>query len=127
MAFEFNNEKALDVLIWWIEGSDGSMAYEEEQKVKEVLSDMSYSKDIYYQDTLMYIGSLPTEKLSDLVDDAIAYGKKNFSGHDKQKAVALLYAIAQSDGDLTEREQEKMDRIKNEFDVKELGYFSEEE
>lgn len=126
MAFEFNNEKALDVLIWWVEGSDGSMTYEEEQKVKEVLSDMNYSK-VYYQDTLMYIGSLPTDKLSDLVDNAIAYGKKNFSERDKQKVVALLYAIAKSDGDFTEGEEEKLDRIRSEFNVNERGYFSEEE
>lgn len=126
MSFDFNNEKALDVLIWWVEGSDGSIEYEEDKKVKEVLSDMNYSKDIYYQDTLMYIGSLPTEKLSDLVDQAIVYGKEHFSAHDKKKVVALLYAIAQSSGKVKEGEQEKVDRVKHEFDVEELGYFGEE-
>lgn len=123
MSFEFNKEKALDVLIWWIEGSDGSMEYEEDKKVKEVLGDMNYSKDIYFQDTLMYIGSLPTEKLSDLVNQAIAYGKDHFSEHDKKKVVALLYAIAQSSGEIKEGEQDKIDRIKREFDVEEMGYF----
>jgi uncharacterized tellurite resistance protein B-like protein len=126
MSFEFNNEKALDVLIWWVEGSDGSIEYEEEQKVKEVLSDMNYSKDIYYQDTLMYIGSLPTEKLDDLVEDAISYAKQNYSKHDKQKTVSLLHAIAKSNDNVKEGEREKIDRLKNEFGVKELGYFEEE-
>ena len=126
MSFKFNNEKALDVLIWWVEGSDGSIEYEEDQKVREVLSDMDYSKDIYYQDTLMYIGSLPTDKLSGLVDQAIAYGKKHYSEHDKKKVVALLYAIAQSSGKVKEGEQEKIDRLKREFEVEELGYFGEE-
>jgi uncharacterized tellurite resistance protein B-like protein len=126
MGFEFNNEKALDVLIWWVEGSDGSIEYEEEQKVKEVLSDMNYSKDIYYQDTLMYIGSLPTEKLDDLVEDAISYANQNYSKHDKQKTVSLLHAIAKSNDNIKEGEREKIDRIKNEFGVKELGYFEEE-
>jgi len=126
MGFEFNNEKALDVLIWWVEGSDGSIEYEEEQKVKEVLSDMNYSKDIYYQDTLMYIGSLPTEKLDDLVEDAISYANQNYSKHDKQKTVSLLHAIAKSNDNVKEGEREKIDRLKNEFGVKELGYFEEE-
>lgn len=126
MAFEFNNEKALDVLIWWVEGSDGSINYEEEQKVREVLSDMDYSKEIYYQDTLMYIGSLSTEKLSDLVNNAISYAKKHYSKHDKQKTVALLHAIAQSDGKVLEGEQEKLDRIKNEFGVKEPDYLGDD-
>lgn len=127
MGFEFNNEKALDVLIWWVEGADGSLTYQEDQKVKEVLGDMNYSKEIYFQDTLMYIGSLPTDKIDDLIDDAIEYGKEHYSEHDKQKAVALLHAIAKSDGAITENEQEKLDHIKNEFDVKELGYFREED
>jgi len=126
MSFEFNNEKALDVLIWWVEGSDGSIEYEEEQKVQEVLGDMNYSKDIYYQDTLMYIGSLPTEKLDDLVEDAISYASQNYSKHDKQKTVSLLHAIAKSNDNIKEGEREKIDRIKNEFGVKELGYFEEE-
>ena len=126
MGFEFNKEKALDVMIWWIEGSDGSMDYAEEQKVKEVLDDMNYSKDIYYQDTLMYIGSLPTEKLEDFVNDAIRYADENYSKHDKQKTVALLHAIAASDGNITEGEREKLNRIKNKFGVKELDYFEEE-
>ena len=42
-SFELNKEKALDVLIWWVEGSDGSIDFQEEQKVKEVLNDINYS------------------------------------------------------------------------------------
>ena len=87
---------------------------------------MNYSKDIYYQDTLMYIGSLPTEKLDDLVEDAISYAKQNYSKHDKQKTVSLLHAIAKSNDNVKEGEREKIDRLKNEFGVKELGYFEEE-
>jgi hypothetical protein len=87
---------------------------------------MNYSKESYFQDTLMYIGSLSTDKLDDLVDDAIQYGKDNYSKHDKQKTMSLLHAIAMSDDKVTEGEQEKLDRIKNEFGVKELGYFEEE-
>jgi|GEM_PF-456857 hypothetical protein len=126
MAFEFNNEKALDVMIWWVEGSDGSIDFREEEKVEEVLSDMNYSMTTYYEETLMHIGGLSTDNLKELVDDSIRYGSRNYSKHEKEKTVALLYAIAESNGSISEGQQEKIDRIKREFGVGDLEAWEEE-
>jgi len=58
MSFELNNEKATDVLIWWVEGADGSIDYREEKAVGDVLEDVSYSLETFYQETMIYLGGL---------------------------------------------------------------------
>lgn len=120
MPFKLNNEKATDVLIWWIEGSDGSIDYREEEAVKKVLKDVSYSLETFYQETLMHIGGLGTEQLKELVEKAINWGSEHFDDHRKQRTIALLYVIAESDGKITKGQQEKIDRIKNAFGVGDL-------
>lgn len=117
MPFELNDEKATDVLIWWIEGTDGSIDYTEEQAVERVLEDMNYSLETYYQKTLMHIGALSTEHMKELVDKAIEWGKEHFDEHRKKLTLALLENIASCDGDITPEEQEKLDRIEKGFGI----------
>lgn len=117
MSFELNDEKALDVIIWWVGGSDGSIDYQEKETVHKVLDDMNYSLETYHQDTIMYLGGLSTEHIDDLVEESIRHADANYSEHEKQKVVALLYAVAESDGNISEGEQEKIDRIKQTFGV----------
>lgn len=126
MSFELNDEKALDVLIWWVEGSDGSIDFYEEEAVEKILQDMNYSPETYYEDTMMYISGLSTEKIDELVDKSIQHGSTNYSKHQKEKAVALLYAVAESNGDITDGQQEKIDRVKQAFDVGDLESWEEE-
>jgi hypothetical protein len=126
MAFELNKEKALDVMIWWVEGSDGSIDFHEEEAVERVLKDMNYSPETYYEETMMHIGGLSTDNLKKLVDEAISYGSEYYSEHDKQRAVALLHAVGESNGSISEGQQEKIDRIKREFGVGDLEAWEEE-
>lgn len=126
MAFELNEEKALDVLIWWVEGSDGSIDFHEEEAVENNLADMNYSPETYYEETMMHIGGLGTDKIKELVDESIQYGSTHFSEHRKQQAIALLYAVAESNGDISEGQQEKIDRIKKAFGTAEPKAFEEE-
>lgn len=119
MSFELNNEKATDVLIWWVEGADGSIDYREEETVKEVLEDVNYSLETFYQETLMHLGGLSNENLSELVDNAIQWGSEHFDKHRKQRTLALLYVIAECNGTITDEQQEKIDKIKEAFGVEE--------
>lgn len=120
MPFELNNEKATDVLIWWMEGSDGSIDYREEEAVKRVLSDVSYSLETFYEETMLYLSGMSTEKLKDLVGRSIEWGKNNFDDHRKQRTIALLYAIAEANDKITPDQQEKIDRVKKAFGVEDL-------
>lgn len=120
MGFQLNDEKAIDVLIWWVEGSDGSIDYTEEQVVKDILKDMDYSLETFYQDTLQHIGALGTEDLGKLVDEAITWGSSHFDHHKKQVTFALLYVIAESNGAITAGQQQKLDRIQKEFGIEDL-------
>lgn len=126
MSFELNDEKALDVLIWWVEGSDGSIDFYEEEAVENILKDMNYSPETYYEDTVMHISGLSTEKIEELVDNSIQHGSTHYSKHEKEKVVALLYAVAESNRDITEGQQEKIDRVKQAFNVGNLKSWEEE-
>ncbi|MGD8427062.1 MAG: hypothetical protein PVH63_05490 [Balneolaceae bacterium] len=117
MSFELSDEKAIDVLIWWVEGADGSIDYSEEQAVKNALKDINYSLETYYQETLQHIGALGTDQLDQLVDEAVEWGSKHFDHHKKQVTVALLNAIAECNGEVSSAQQEKLDRITNVFGV----------
>lgn len=120
MPFELNDEKATDILIWWVEGSDGSIDYREEKTVKKVLEDVNYSLETFYQETLMYIGGLSTERLKELVEESIEWGKNHFDDHRKQITVALLEAVAECNENVTESQKEKIERISRAFGVGDL-------
>lgn len=120
MAFELTDEKATDVLIWWVEGADGSIDYREEKTVEKVLEDINYSLETFYEETMMYLGGLSTENLEKLVDRAIEWGSKNFDEYRKKRTVALLYAIAECNERVTDSESEKIDKIKEAFGIEDL-------
>ena len=117
MAFELNDEKATDVLIWWVEGADGSIDYREEQAVKRVLKDINYSLETFYEETLMHIGALSNEHMRELIDDAIGWGSEHFDEHRKKLTIALLEVIASSNGEITKSQREKLDRIEEAFGI----------
>lgn len=123
MPFELNDEKATDVLIWWVEGADGSIDYREEEAVKNVLEDVNYSLETFYQETMLHLSGLSTENLKELVQKAINWGKENFDDHRKQRTVALLYVIAECNGKITDEQQEKIDSIKDAFGIDEVEDF----
>lgn len=123
MPFELSDEKATDVLIWWVEGADGSIDYREEEAVEKVLKDVNYSLETFYQETMMHLSGLSTENLKELVQKAIEWGKENFDDHRKQRTIALLYVIAECNGNITDEQQEKIDTVKGAFGIEELEDF----
>lgn len=117
MSFELNNEKAMDVMIWWIEGADGSIDYREDEEVKRVLNEMDYSMETFYQETLMHISGLGNENMQKLIDDAVAWGRDNYDKNRKKMALTLLGNIAACNGEVTSEQQEKLNLIKKEFRI----------
>lgn len=117
MPFELNNEKATDVLIWWVEGSDGSIDYDEEEEVKRILEEMSYSPETFYEETLLHISGLSTEHVKELVERSIAWAKEHFDETHKKLTVSLLENVALSNGKITDEQKEKIDRVAAEFGI----------
>ncbi len=113
---ELNDEKAVDVLIFWVESSDGSISYAELEGVQRVLDDMNYSMENYHS-TFSYINGLSTDNVKALVEEAIQYAKDNFSDDGKRLTVMLAEAIANCDGKIAKKEVEKIDRLKAELGV----------
>lgn len=114
MNFELTNEKATNVLIWWIESADGSIDYREEETVKKILDGMDYSMEAYYQDAKLHISGLSIDKIEQLVEQSIQWGNEHFSEKQKKDTLALLKIIAESN-ERNEEEQEKLDRIEQGF------------
>lgn len=120
MSFDLDNEKATDVLIWWVEGSNGSIDYSEKQAVKEILEDISYSLETFYQETLQHIGALGNDELDELVEEAIEWGAEHFDHHRKQVTLALLQVIAESDGKVTSGQQDKIEEVQKRFGIEDF-------
>lgn len=116
MAFELDDEKALDILIWWIESTDGSIDYSEKQAVKKVLEEMNYSLETFYQKTVMHLGAMGTDELNDLIQRALNWAGENYTEVQKKRALALLKVIAK-EGDDNEEQQVKLNKIEKAFSV----------
>lgn len=115
MTFKLNHEKATDVLLWWVEGADGSIDYREEEAVANILEEMDYSLETFYQETFSYIGALSTEHIKDLVDDAVEWADEHFSDQRKKLTIILLERVASCTGEITKEQREKIDRVKKQF------------
>lgn len=115
-SFSLTDETAIDVLIFWIESSDGAISYSEQNAVKDVLSNMEYTMRTYH-DTISHLGALSTEGLHEVEKDAIDYVKKHFSDEGKKLTHQLLYSVASSDGTPNSDEKKKLDHFKSEVGI----------
>lgn len=109
--FSLTDETAIDVLIFWIESSDGSISYEEESAVKRIMDNMHYEMETYHK-TLSHLNALSTEGIKEAESDAIEYISRNFSDRRRQLTYSLLETIATSDSKLSKSEEEKLEMLK---------------
>lgn len=114
MSLDLNNEKATGIIIWWIEGSDGAIAPEEEEAIEEKFDEMNYSVEEYRSETKMFISGLSTDRMEEVVDETIQWAAENFSEQRKQQTLELLKTISECDGKKG-NEQVKIYRIQEAF------------
>lgn len=110
-TFSLTDETAIDVLIFWIESSDGAISFEEESAVKRVMDNMHYDMKTYRK-TLSHLNALSTEGIQEVEKDAVEYVQRNFSDRRRQLSYQLLESIATSDNKVHEDEQKKLDTLK---------------
>ena len=114
MSYSLTDETSIDTLIFWIQGSDGSISYAEQKAVKRVLDNMKYDMSTY-QSTLAHIGAMSTANVEEMVGEAISHIKRSFSDDGKKMTYQLLENIAQCDGRLSQTEKKKLTSIHSEF------------
>ncbi|MFN1835602.1 hypothetical protein AB2B38_010100 [Balneola sp. MJW-20] len=110
-SFSLTDETAIDVLIFWIESSDGAISFEEESAVKRIMDNMHYDLQTYRK-TLSHLNALSTEGIKEAENDAIEYITRNFSDRRRQLTYSLLESIATSDSKLNKTEEEKLELLK---------------
>lgn len=115
-SYALTDETAIDVLLFWIESTDGSISFAEQDAVKRVLSNMQYTLDTYNK-TLSQIGAMSTENVKGLVEEAIVYVRSNFSDDGKKLTYSLLDTIANCEGKISTDQQAKFERLKKELGV----------
>jgi uncharacterized tellurite resistance protein B-like protein len=115
-SYALTDETAIDVLIFWIESTDGTISFTEQETVKRVLANMNYDMKTYHK-TLSHIGAMSNEHVQEIIDEAIDYVKSNFSDDGQRNTYSLLDAIAHCEGRISDAQQEKLDNIKSEFGV----------
>ncbi len=114
--YPLNDETAIDVLIFWIESADGSISFAEQSAVKRVLDTMKYDLRTYQQ-TFSQLGAMSSHNIKEIIDEAIAYVKSNFSDDGKKLVYSLLDSIANCDAKATKNELLKLDHLKEELGV----------
>ncbi|MFY0684721.1 MAG: TerB family tellurite resistance protein [Balneola sp.] len=114
--YALNDETSIDTLIFWIQSSDGSISYEEQETVKRILSNMKYDMSTYHK-TLTQISAMGTDEVKDMANEAVDHIKRSFSDDGKKLTYNLLEAIAACDGKISDAEQAKLDAIKSELGV----------
>ena len=115
-SYSLTDETAIDVLIFWIESTDGSISFKEQEAVKRVLSNMKYNLSTYHH-TLSHIGAMSTENVEKIVAEAIVYVRSNFSDDGKRLTYNLLDSIAHCDGPASSGNITKLKKLKGEFGV----------
>ncbi len=115
-SYALTDETAIDVLIFWIESTDGSISFAEQDAVKRVLSNMNYTLDTYHK-TLSQIGAMSTDHVQEMVEEAIVYIRSNFSDDGKKLTYSLLDAIANCEKKLSSAQLAKFERLRNELGV----------
>lgn len=108
-TFKLNDENAIDLLIFWVEGADGFFDYKENEEVSEILKELNYSAQ-NYQHTLNYLNGLSTKHIDDVIEEAIQWTNK-YEREKKQYIIALLQSLAEIDGPMSKAEQEKIDEL----------------
>lgn len=114
--FELNRETAIDVLIFDVIGADGHIEYDETQTVNEILSDLDYDPDNYYQKTLLFINGLSTKHTNALIERARDFVCKHYSRDRIKYILMLLENIAKTDGKVSKPEKEQLDALKTYFE-----------
>jgi hypothetical protein len=115
-SYVLTDETAIDVLIFWIESTDGSISFAEQDAVKRVISNMNYNMRTY-QRTMSQIGAMSTSNVSQMIEEAIAYVRSNFSDDGKRLTYSLLDTIAHCEGGVSSGNGTKLNRLKNEWGV----------
>lgn len=114
--FSLTDETAIDVLIFWIESSDGAISYHEDKAVERALDNMEYSMETFRK-TISDLGALSTKGLQEVEADAIQYVNKHFSDEGKRLTYSLLEAIANSNGSIGKEAKKKLDQLKNDLGI----------
>ncbi|MEO9884226.1 MAG: TerB family tellurite resistance protein [Balneola sp.] len=115
-TYALTDETSIDTLIFWIESSDGSISYEEQEAVKRILSNMEYDMDTYHK-TLAQIAAMGTDEVKQMANEAIDHINRSFSDDGKKLTYNLLETIAACDGSISKSEREKLDAIKSELGI----------
>ena len=110
-SFSLTDETAIDVLIFWIESSDGAISYEEESAVKRIMDSMHYDMHTYHK-TLSHLNALSIDGIHEAEEDAIEYISRNFSDQQRQLTYQLLENIATSDSKVDDQEIDKLEKVK---------------
>lgn len=115
-SYALTDETAIDTLIFWIESTDGSISFSEQDAVKRVLSNMQYTMNTYHK-TMSQISAMSTDHVKEMIEDAVAYVRSNFSDDGKRLTYSLLDTIAHCEGSASAKINDKLNRLKKEWGV----------
>jgi len=105
-SFEINKEHAIDLIIFWVTGIDGTLNYDELKEADQQLQALNYDPKEFHGRTMNHLSSLNSEQISDLINEAKQYVASHFDSHEKDALLFLIKQIIQADGIVSNAEED---------------------
>jgi len=114
-TFELTDERAIDLLLFKIVGSNGDISYDETEEINNILEQFHYDPH-NFQHTLNYLNGLTTEQIKEEVARGIDYiaGKP---ASDKKSIITLLNHLARKNTAFHSSHKEILEEIKKKIEI----------
>lgn len=111
---ELTDERAIDLLLFKIVGSNGDITYDETEEINSILGQFNYDPH-NFQHTLNYLNGLTTSQIKEQINLAYDYIAQK-SDPDKQRIVMLLDHLARKNTSFLSSHKEILDYVKKKIE-----------
>lgn len=112
---KLTDERAIDLLLFKIVGSNGDISYDETEEINGILEQFSYDPH-NFQRTLNYLNGLTTQQIDESISEAIDYiAKKPVS--EKKRILTLLDHLARKNTSFLKDHKDILSDIKQKIQL----------
>ncbi|HKI46559.1 MAG TPA: hypothetical protein VKA08_14615 [Balneolales bacterium] len=112
---ELTDERAIDLLLFKIVGSNGDINYDETEEINSILEQFSYDPH-NFQHTLNYLNGLTTKQIKDAVERGIDYIAKK-PGAEKKRILTLLDHLARKNTTFMKSHKDILNEIRTKIEI----------
>lgn len=112
---ELTDERAIDLLLFKVVGSNGDISYDETEEINSILEQFSYDPH-NFQHTLNYLNGLTTKQIDESIAQAINYISQKQT-NEKKRILTLLNHLARKNTSFLKDHEKILNDIENKIDL----------